>query len=98
MSSSNYNKKNNGTSGLCKYKNIFGEVGTGLHSIRVFNIAIFDVLSTILVGIVINIVLEQYFNIYIRLWVLLIFLFAVGIFLHRLLCVRTTVDKFLFSN
>ena len=83
---------------LCKYKNIFGKPNTGIHSIRIFNIAIFDVLSTILVGIVINIILEQYFNIYIRLWVLLIFLFALGIFLHRLLCVRTTVDKFLFSG
>ena len=82
---------------FCQYKNIFGEVGTGLHSIRVFNIAIFDVLSTILVGIVINIILEQYFNIYIRLWVLLIFLFALGIFLHRLFCVRTTVDKLIFG-
>ena len=95
MSSSN---SNNDTSGLCKYKNIFGEVGTGLHSIRVFNIAIFDVVSTILVGIVIHIILEQYFNIYIRLWVLLIFLFALGIFLHRLFCVRTTIDKFLFGS
>jgi len=98
MSSSNNKNKNNDTSELCKYKNIFGEVGTGLHSIRIFNIAIFDVVSTILGGIVIHIILEQYFNIYIRLWVLLIFLFALGIFLHRLFCVRTTVDKFLFGK
>ena len=33
---------------LYKYKNIFGKVGTGIHSYRIFNIAIADVLLTII--------------------------------------------------
>jgi hypothetical protein len=33
---------------LCQYKNIFGEVNKGVHSYRIFNIAIVDVLLTII--------------------------------------------------
>jgi hypothetical protein len=33
---------------LCKYKNMFGEPGTGAHSYRFFNIAVVDVVLTIL--------------------------------------------------
>ena len=33
---------------LCQYKDIFGKVGEGIHSYRFFNIAIADVLLTIL--------------------------------------------------
>jgi hypothetical protein len=83
---------------LCKYKNIFGEPNTGVHSIRIFNIAIFDVISTILLGIIIHYCLEKFFNYYIKLWIILVLLFGLGIILHRLFCVRTTIDKLLFDN
>ena len=33
---------------LCKYKDIFGKVGKGIHSFRICNIAVVDVLLTIL--------------------------------------------------
>lgn len=33
---------------LCKYKNILGEPGKGVHSYRIFNIAIVDVLLTLI--------------------------------------------------
>ena len=33
---------------LCQYKDALGEVGKGVHSYRIFNIAIVDVLLTIL--------------------------------------------------
>ena len=82
---------------LCKYKNIFGEPNTGFHSIRILNIAIFDVVSTIVLGIVIQFLLQKIFNYNISLYILLIILFGLGILLHRLFCVRTTVDKFLFE-
>ena len=85
---------------LCKYKNIFGETNTGIHSIRVFDIAIFDVLSTIIGGIVIHqiiiISILDMGNI-IKLWMVVVSLFILGIILHRLFCVRTTVDKLLFK-
>jgi hypothetical protein len=76
---------------LCKYKDIFGKVGEGVHSYRIFNIAIVDVILTILAAFIIHLFLPKYSFIYI-----LILLFITGIILHRLFCVRTTVDKFLF--
>ena len=59
---------------LCKYKNIFGEPNTGIHSVRIFNIAIFDVISTIIVGVVfyeIIIVLWLKMNDRIKLWMVI---------------------------
>jgi len=78
---------------LCKYKNILGEVGKGIHSYRIFNIAIIDVLLTILAAYVIHIFMPNYKFVYI-----LLFLFLLGIILHRLFCVDTTVDKLLFGE
>lgn len=76
---------------LCKYKDIFGKVGQGVHSYRIFNIAIVDVLLTLLGAFIIHLLLPKYSFLYI-----LIILFVLGIILHRLFCVRTTVDKLLF--
>ena len=45
---------------FCKYKNIFGEPNTGLHEYRILDIAIVDVLLTILAAFFINIYLPQY--------------------------------------
>ena len=83
---------------LCKYKNLFGEVNTGIHTVRIFNIAIFDVLFTIIGGILIQFFLLRVFSFYIDLTLVLIVLFGLGILLHRLFCVRTTIDKLLFKE
>jgi hypothetical protein len=77
---------------LCKYKNILGKPGKGIHSYRFMNIAIMDVLMTIIAAIIIS-----YFSKYSFVYVL-IFLFILGIILHKLFCVRTTIDKLLFSD
>jgi hypothetical protein len=81
---------------LCKYKNIFGEINTGVHSIRIFNIAIVDVISTILLGIILQYCLEKFLKITINIYLVVLVLFLLGIILHRLFCVRTTIDKLLF--
>lgn len=78
--------------GLCKYKNMFGEPNTGVHSYRIFNLAITDVLMTIFGGLL----LAYFFKWNPYYTVAGAFLF--GIVLHRLFCVRTTVDKWLFPN
>ena len=77
---------------LCKYKNALGIPKKGIHSYRLFGIAIVDVLMTILGGLIIS-----YFTNYSFLMVT-IFLFILGIILHRLLCVKTTIDQLLFTN
>lgn len=81
---------------LCKYKNILGEPKKGLHSIRVFDIAIIDVLLTILGGYIINIFIPK--SNYLTLIFIIILLFIIGIILHKIFCVRTTIDKFLFNR
>jgi uncharacterized membrane protein YcaP (DUF421 family) len=77
---------------LCKYQYIFGKAGKGIHSYRIFNLAILDILGTILGAYIIHWVLPKYKF----LWILL-FLFILGILLHRLFCVRTTIDKWIFG-
>ena len=77
---------------LCKYKDIFGKPNTGAHSYRVFNIAIVDVLFTFIGAYFISLVVPYSFK------NVAAILFLLGIFFHRLFCVRTTVDKTLFPN
>jgi hypothetical protein len=76
---------------LCKYKDIFGAPGTGVHSYRFLNIAIVDLGATILVAFLIS-----YFS-KISFILTLIILLLLGIIAHHLFCVRTTVDKILFT-
>ena len=78
---------------LCKYKDILGKPNQGVHSYRIFNIAIVDVAMTILGAFIIHLFLPQYNFFYI-----LLTLFITGIILHRLFCVRTTIDKLLFPK
>ena len=81
---------------FCQYKNLFGEPKKGAHSYRLFDIAIVDVILTIIGAFL----LHKYYFIKknIKFWKVLIGLFVFGIILHRLFCVRTTIDKFLFPN
>ena len=76
---------------LCNYKDIFGAPKKGVHSVRIFDIALIDVALTLIIGFIISYIWK--YNIYI----VLAILFLSGIILHRLFCVRTTVDKLLFS-
>lgn len=76
---------------LCKYKDMFGKPGTGAHSVRFMGVAIIDVILTLIGSVIIS-----YYTKYSLLWVTII-MFGLGIFAHRLFCVRTTVDKMLFN-
>jgi hypothetical protein len=75
---------------LCKFKNIFGKVGTGVHSYRLFDIAIVDVLLTLLLALILKWFIPKYKYIYI-----LISVFIIGIIMHYIFCVDTTVNKFI---
>ena len=77
---------------LCKYKNALGIPGKGIHSYRIFNIAIMDVIMTVIGAVILSYLFGWSFA-----WTLLA-LFLSGIILHRLFCVRTTVDKLLFAE
>jgi len=77
---------------LCQYKNILGKPKKGIHKYRIFNIAIVDVLLTIFFAYIIYLFIPNY-----NYFCILILLFILGIILHRLFCVTTTIDKLLFS-
>jgi hypothetical protein len=77
---------------LCPYKNIFGQPGQGVHSYRILDIAIVDVIFTILGAFLISkLFFPQNF------WIVLSVIFLTGIVFHHLFCVRTTIDKFIFG-
>ena len=77
---------------FCQFKDILGKPNTGSHSYRIFNIAIVDVLLTLL-----GAYLIIYFNPNLSFTNVTIGLFLLGIIMHRLFCVRTTIDKLLFK-
>jgi hypothetical protein len=77
---------------LCKYKNMLGEPDKGIHSYRLFGVAMADVIMTVIAAAAISYFRKQSFI------QILLFLFLLGIVLHRIFCVRTTIDKLLFPN
>ncbi len=77
---------------FCKYKDIFGKVNEGVHKHRIMDIAIVDVVATIILAFLIHYKFKQYNFI-----VILAGLFVLGVFSHRLFCVRTTIDKLIFK-
>ena len=76
--------------GLCRYKNALGRPGKGIHSYRIANIAVVDVALTILMAYIIWVLTKCDF------WLIFAGCFLLGIVLHRMFCVKTTIDKFLF--
>ena len=78
---------------LCQYKDILGIPGKGIHSYRIFNIAIVDVVATIVLAYVIYLFIPKY-----NFFFILICLFLIGIIFHKIFCVKTTINKLLFNN
>jgi len=76
---------------LCKYKDALGKPNEGIHKYRIYNIAIADVVMTIIGAWIISGIFKSNF------FATLLILFLLGIILHKIFCVRTTVDKILFS-
>ena len=77
---------------LCEYKNMLGEVRKGVHSVRLFDIAIIDVLLTFVSAYIICMVFPE-----LNLPMVTVSLFGLGIILHRLFCVRAKIDTLIFN-
>ena len=77
---------------LGKYSNNLGEPNKGIHSYRLFDVAIIDVLFTVIAAIGISYLFKFNF-----LFILLL-LFILAIILHRLFCVNTTINKLIFGE
>lgn len=78
--------------GLCKYRHIFGKEKEGIHSYRIFNIAVVDVLLTLVVCFAISAIFKT------NIFVTIIIAFLIGILAHRIFCVNTTVNKMIFGE
>lgn len=76
---------------LCRYKHVFGKEGEGVHSIRLFRIAIVDLGFTIFAAYFISIYMKIPFSI------ILLILLLLGIIAHRVFCVNTTVNTLIFG-
>lgn len=76
---------------FCKYKHIFGEEKKQFHSLRIFDIAVGDVIGTIIIGILIAYVFK------INTLVTCFGLFVLAICLHRLFCVNTKINTIIFG-
>jgi len=68
---------------FAKYKDIFGKSREGVHSIRIFDFAIIDIIMTFVGAYFIS----KYYNI--NIWLTFILLFIYGQILHVLFCVET---------
>ena len=79
---------------FCQYRDIFGKVGEGVHSYRIFDVAIIDTLATILVAFIVWWFFAKKTNFFLILFAFFIF----GILAHYLFCVKTTVGKMLFGG
>ena len=80
--------------GLCKYKNIFGEEKKGPHRYRFFGIAIVDLAFTVLGAWLIS---KYYYKnkYFLKVFIVLI---VIGIIVHRIFCVNTTINRLIFGE
>jgi hypothetical protein len=77
---------------LYKYRHIFGKENEGVHSYRLFGIAIIDLVMTIIFAFIISYNLNHNFI------VIFILLMLLAIGLHYIFGVNTTINKFLFGK
>ena len=76
------------SSPFCKYSGILGKPREGIHSFRIFDIAIVDVILTFVLAWFINLKLKTNY------FIVLLFCFLLGILLHKLFCVKTKINIF----
>lgn len=76
---------------FCKDRNALGEPGKGFHK-HFLGIAVFDLVGTVLIALLIAHYTKVDF------WLIFAIIFLLGVLLHRLFCVDTTVNKLIFGE
>ena len=74
---------------LCQYRDALGKPREGVHRYRILDVAVVDVVLTLLVAWAVSVGTQWPF------WACALGLFLVGIVAHRAFCVHTKVDQFL---
>ena len=80
--------------GMCKYKNLFGVPKKGIHRFRIFGLAAVDTFMTFILAYIIKLTFFPTTN-YGK---ILALCFLLAIVVHRIFCVKTPIDKFLFTS
>jgi hypothetical protein len=77
---------------LSEFSDILGKPNEGIHSYRIFNLAIVDIIATIVGSSIISYLFKiNFLN-------TLLFLVILAIILHRIFCVDTTINKLIFGK
>ncbi len=76
----------------CQYQNIFGQPNQGLHSYRIFNYALIDLLLTLIISYLIS--WKYQFNLILT----TLAIFILGQILHKVFCVQTQFIKLIFGH
>lgn len=76
---------------LCRYRHVLGKENQGFHKTRLFGVALWDVVGTLTIAIIVCYIFDTSF------WITVFGLLIVGIILHRLFCVNTTINKLIFG-
>ncbi len=76
---------------FCEYSDIFGKPREGTHSVRFMNIAMIDLLFTMLAAWLIT----QYYDY--NIWQVFGSLMILSIIVHRIFCVRSTLTMKFFN-
>ena len=71
---------------FAKYSNIFGEPRKGVHSYRLYDFAIIDIIFTMIGTFLIGTYYKYNFN---KMIILFLIIFFIGQILHLLFCVKT---------
>jgi hypothetical protein len=77
---------------LCKYRDILGKPKTGIHSLRLFNIAVVDVVGMVILACATSILLNQ------PMWLTTLTWLLLAILLHLIFGVNTTINKMIFGE
>ena len=77
---------------ICQYKDLFGAPNTGSHKYRLFNIAVIDVIATLLLAYFISYQTQHPF------WIIAILLILLSVIVHREFCVNTTLTKIVYTD
>lgn len=83
---------------LCQYKDIGGIPEKGIHKYRFMSLASFDLFATLFGCFILYYLFQKFGNKTlknIRLWIIIVIAFILGIFMHWLFCVPTALNKWL---
>lgn len=81
------------SSPLCRFQHSLGRPGEGVHALRLGPVALVDVLFTLLAAWL----LHRWVWPRTAFWIVALLLWLLGVLAHRLFCVRTAVDRWLFG-